>query len=87
MNVFENLGEEKAREMVDELIAKGYSEDEAFSEVYSIECNMDEEDKEDDLNEKAILALVNKMGYEATYLFEGMADRLRAILDEIKEGF
>lgn len=46
MSVFENLGEEKARKMVDELIKKGYSEDDAFSEVYSIECNMDNEDEE-----------------------------------------
>ena len=44
MSVFENLGEEKAKEMIDELISKGYSEDEAFTEVYSIECNMDEEE-------------------------------------------
>lgn len=43
MSVFENLGEEKAIEMFDELIEKGYSEDDAFSEVYSIECNMDKE--------------------------------------------
>ena len=42
MNVFENLGEEKAKELYDEFIANGMSEDEAFSEVYSIECNMDE---------------------------------------------
>lgn len=42
MNIFENLGEEKAKEMIDELVAKGYSEDEAFTEIYSIECNMDE---------------------------------------------
>ena len=46
MNVFENLGEAKAKEMVDELIAKGYSEDDAFTEVYSIECNMDNEDED-----------------------------------------
>lgn len=45
MNVFENLGEEKAKEMIDELITKGYSEDDAFTEVYSIECNMDEDDE------------------------------------------
>ena len=43
MNVFENLGEEKAEKMMKDLIAKGYSKDEAFDEVYSIECNMDEE--------------------------------------------
>lgn len=45
MNVFENLGKNKAKEMVDELIAKGYSKDDAFSEVYSIECNMNEDDE------------------------------------------
>lgn len=44
MNVFENLGEEKAKEMVDKLIAEGYSEDDAFTEVYAIECNRDSED-------------------------------------------
>lgn len=44
MSVFENLGEEKAKEIYDELIKKGYSKDDAFSEVYSIECNLDEED-------------------------------------------
>ena len=41
MNVFEHLGEEKAKEMVENLITKGYSEDDAFIEVYSIECQMD----------------------------------------------
>ena len=46
MSVFENLGEEKAKEMYDKLIAQGYSEDDAFTEVYSIECNMDNEDEE-----------------------------------------
>ena len=44
MNVFENLGEERAKEMIDELIAKGYSEDDAFAEIYAIECNMDNEE-------------------------------------------
>lgn len=44
MDVFKNLGEEKAGEMFDELIAKGYSEDDAFTEIYSIECNMDHEE-------------------------------------------
>ena len=43
MSVFENLGEEKAKELYDKLIAQGYSEDDAFGEVYSIECNMDNE--------------------------------------------
>lgn len=44
MNVFENLGEEKAKEMIDKLIAEGYTKDDAFTEVYAIECNMDSEE-------------------------------------------
>lgn len=44
MFVFVNLSEEKASAMTDDLIAKGYSEYDAFKEVYSIECSMDEED-------------------------------------------
>mgnify|MGYP006896637524 CR=1 FL=1 len=46
---------------------------------------MDKEDKETDLNKRAILALADKMGYEATFLFEEMADRLWEMLDEIDE--
>lgn len=41
--VFSNLGETKANELYEEFRAKGMSEDDAFSEVYSIECNLDEE--------------------------------------------
>ena len=47
--------------------------------------DMDKENKEDDLNEKAIVALANEMGYEAIFLFEEMADRLDEIVDEIDE--
>lgn len=46
MKVFENLGEEKAKELYDEFIAKGMNEDEAFGEIYSIECNIDNEDED-----------------------------------------
>lgn len=42
--VFVNLSEEKAKELFDKFIAEGMSKDDAFSEVYSIECSMDEED-------------------------------------------
>lgn len=44
MNVFENMTEEQAAVKYNDLIAQGYTEDEAFTELYSIECNMDEED-------------------------------------------
>ena len=47
---------------------------------------MDKENHEDDLNEKALLALADKMGYEATFLFEEMAYRLEDMLDEIEDG-
>lgn len=50
-------------------------------------CPMDKENKEDDLNKKAILALADEMGYEAQFLFEEMAQRLDEMLDEIEEGF
>lgn len=43
---------------------------------------MDKENKEDDLNKKAILALADEMGYEGIYLFEEMSDRLEEMLDE-----
>lgn len=49
------------------------------------DCLMDKENKEDDLNKKAILALANKMGYEATFLFQEMGDRLEEMLDEFEE--
>lgn len=43
---------------------------------------MDKENREDDLNKKALVAIANEMGYEATFLFEEMADRLNEMLDE-----
>ena len=46
---------------------------------------MDKEDKETDLDKKALLALADEMGYEATFLFEEMADRLNEMLDELDE--
>ena len=47
--------------------------------------DMDKENKEVDLDKKAILALADVMGYEATFLFEEMTDRLWEMLDEIDE--
>ena len=46
---------------------------------------MDKESEEDDLNKRAILALADKMNYEAVFLFEEMAWRLEEMLDEIEE--
>ena len=44
---------------------------------------MDKEDKETDLNKKALLALAGEMGYEAIFLFEEMAYRLDEMLDDL----
>ena len=41
--VFENLGDKWAKELYDKFRAEGMDEDEAFNEVYSAECNLDEE--------------------------------------------
>lgn len=54
-------------------------------ELQYFSTKMDKENKEDDLNKKALLALADEMGYEATFLFEEMADRLWEMLDEIDE--
>jgi hypothetical protein len=55
--------------------------------LHEFAYEMDKENKEDDLNKKAILALADEMGYETIYLFEEMADRLDEMLDEIEWRF
>lgn len=52
-------------------------------ELHHFDAPMDKESHEDDLNKKALLALADEMGYEATFLFEEMADRLLEMLGEI----
>lgn len=42
-------------------------------------CKMNKENHEDDMNEKAILALAHEMDYEPISLFEAMIDRLNEI--------
>lgn len=41
--VFQHLTDEEVMEKYNEFIAQGMDEDDAFNEVYSIDCNMDEE--------------------------------------------
>lgn len=44
-DVWKNLGEDEARRRINDLVeAKGYTEEQAFTEVYSMECALDEED-------------------------------------------
>lgn len=45
MEVFNNLGEKKANKIYNDFIAKGLSEDDAFTETYAIECNLDQEEE------------------------------------------
>ena len=54
-------------------------------ELQHFSAPMDKENREDDLNKKALLALAGEMGYEAVFLFEEMADRLNEMLDEIED--
>lgn len=54
------------------------------NQLHPFLLDMDKEDKEDDLNKKALVALADVMGYEAQYLFEEMADRLDEMLDEFE---
>ena len=42
-------------------------------------CKMDKENHEDDMNKRAILALVHEMDYEPAPLFEALVDRLNEI--------
>ena len=48
MGIFINLTEEEVFDMYDQLIEEGLSEDDAFTEIYSMECSMDEECEEDE---------------------------------------
>ena len=70
-----------------QFIIKITDDDRVYINDVLCECSypMDKENREDDLNKQAILALADKMGYEATFLFEEMADRLWEMLDEIDD--
>jgi len=50
--------------------------------LHTFEHEMNKKDRKDDMNEKAILALANEMGFEPVPLFEEMVDRLNEILNE-----
>lgn len=53
-------------------------------ELCEYDFDMDVSDQTTDLDEKALLSLADKMGYEATPLFEEMVDRLYEMLDEVE---
>lgn len=41
MSTFENLTDEQVEEIFEELLAEGYTEDQAFTEIYSKDCSLD----------------------------------------------
>ena len=41
--MWENLGSDKAMELYNQFLAEGMNADDAFIEVYAIECGMDKE--------------------------------------------
>lgn len=41
MPIFENLTDEQVKEMFEELLAEGYTEEQAFTEIYSKDCALD----------------------------------------------
>ena len=49
---------------------------------YEFSHRMDKENRKDDMNKRAIVALANEMDYEPVFLFEEMVDRLDEMLDE-----
>lgn len=50
--IFEHLTEteEEVKEYYEKLKSQSVSEDDIFDEIYSLECNKDEEDKEEEMN-------------------------------------
>lgn len=46
--VFEHLTDKEISEYMEKFMAQGMSEEDAFTETLSIDCNMDEEDDDDE---------------------------------------
>lgn len=44
--VFQNLTDKEVNELFKKFKAKGMSDDDAFNELYAIECNLDDEEEE-----------------------------------------
>lgn len=44
MSTFENLTDEQVEEMLEELLAEGYTEDQAFTKIYSEDCSLDNDE-------------------------------------------
>ena len=44
MSTFENLTDEQVKKMFEELLAEGYTEDQAFTKIYSEDCSLDNDE-------------------------------------------
>lgn len=44
MYIFENLTDEQVEIMLEELLAMGYTEEQAFTEIYSEDCSLDNDE-------------------------------------------
>lgn len=46
-DVFQNLSDSEVERLLNEKLAEGKTEEEAFTEIYCVECNMDGEGEEE----------------------------------------
>ncbi len=44
MSIFENLTDDQVEQMLEELLAEGYTEEQAFTEIYSKDCALDNDE-------------------------------------------
>ena len=45
MDPFVHLSEERVNKMMKDLMAEGLTKDEAFTEIYAVDCQLDQEDE------------------------------------------
>ena len=44
MSIFENLTDDQVEQMLEELLAEGYTEEQAFTKIYSKDCALDNDE-------------------------------------------
>lgn len=44
MSIFENLTDDQVEQMLEELFAEGCTEEQAFTEIYSKDCSLDNDE-------------------------------------------
>lgn len=81
--IFENLTEEEVKEYYEKLKSQGVSEDDIFDEIYSLECNKDEEDNEEEMDLTAGLCDTDSAedAYNSVILMhQKQADKLKKMM-------